>query len=80
MMPHDFNTLTDEQWEDWYRPTPQQRWAESEKLWELYLSLGGSLDAEPDPQSPFDADIPHGESTCLWAARRAYYTARPSLM
>ena len=41
------------EWADWYRLTPQQRWRESEKLWEVYLALGGSLDPEPDPQSPF---------------------------
>ncbi|MCI0376577.1 MAG: hypothetical protein L0215_03120 [Gemmataceae bacterium] len=40
-------------WYDWYRLTPQERWRVSEKLWELYLSVGGSLEPEPDPQSPF---------------------------
>ena len=45
------------EWADWYRLTPSQRWQESLKLWEVYLSLGGSLDSEPDTQSPFfDAD------------------------
>jgi hypothetical protein len=44
--------------------------AESEKLWEVYLYLGGSLDPEPDTQSPFfDSE----ESS----ARAAY--ERPSL-
>ncbi len=37
------------EWAEW----PQQRWAESMKLWQAYLSLGGSLDPDPDPQSPF---------------------------
>jgi hypothetical protein len=41
------------EWADWYRLTPLERWRESEKLWEIYLSLGGSLDPEPDTQSPF---------------------------
>ena len=45
--------LVGDEWAEWYRLTPQQRWRESEKLWEVYLSLGGSLDPEPDPQSPF---------------------------
>ena len=41
---------------EWYRLTPVQRWLESEKLWQTYLALGGSLDPEPDTQSPyFDA-------------------------
>ena len=38
---------------EWIRMTPQQRWAETEKLWTTYLALGGSLDPEPDTQSPF---------------------------
>lgn len=41
------------EWAEWYRMTPQQRWAESDKLWDTYLALGGSLDPEPDTQSPF---------------------------
>jgi hypothetical protein len=47
----------DEQWQEWYRLTPQERWRESQKLWAFYLSVGGSLDPEPDPQSPFDPDF-----------------------
>lgn len=42
-----------EEWADWYALTPQQRWEESSKLWQTYLALGGSLDPEPDTQSPF---------------------------
>jgi len=41
------------EWAEWYRLTPAQRWLESEKLWEAFLMLGGSLDPEPDTQSPF---------------------------
>ena len=41
------------EWAEWYRLTPVQRWLESEKLWQTYLTLGGSLDPEPDTQSPF---------------------------
>jgi hypothetical protein len=41
----------------WYRLTPVERWVESERLWATYLTLGGTLDPEPDTQSPFhDAD------------------------
>jgi len=47
------------EWAEWYRLTPVQRWLESEKLWQTYLALGGSLDPEPDTQSPFfDAKDP----------------------
>ena len=42
-----------DEWDEWARLTPQQRWEESAKLWATYLALGGSLDPEPDTQSPF---------------------------
>jgi hypothetical protein len=45
--------LVGEEWAEWYRLSPLERWAESEKLWQIYLALGGSLDPEPDTQSPF---------------------------
>jgi hypothetical protein len=51
--------------------TPAQRWLESGKLWESFLALGGSLDPEPDTQSPFfDAHAPrpgaaHGGQACV---------------
>ncbi len=45
--------VAEEEWVDWYRLTPLQRWLESERLWQTYLALGGSLDPEPDTQSPF---------------------------
>ena len=49
-------------WREWYRLTPLQRWQESMKIWQFYLQVGGSLDPEPDPQSPFDAFIPRGKA------------------
>ena len=45
--------LVGEEWAEWYQLTPVQRWLESQKLWQTYLTLGGSLDPEPDTQSPF---------------------------
>ena len=42
-----------EEWADWYRLTLQERFIESMKLWHIHLALGGSLEAEPDTQSPF---------------------------
>ncbi len=41
------------EWHEWYRMTPAERWAETDTLWTVYLELGGSLDPEPDTQSPF---------------------------
>ena len=39
---------------DWYSLSPSERWKESRKLWDFYISMGGSLDPEPDTQSPFN--------------------------
>ncbi|MEE9390827.1 MAG: hypothetical protein V3U91_06250 [Candidatus Aminicenantaceae bacterium] len=38
---------------DWYGMSPAERFVESQKLWGLFVSLGGSCDPEPDTQSPF---------------------------
>ncbi len=46
--------LIEDEWLDWYLLTPEQRWSETQKLWSFYLEVGGSLDTEPDSQSPFD--------------------------
>lgn len=52
---------TEDEWKARYRLTPQERWAESMKLWEFYLAMGGSLDPDYDPQSPFNDDFyPNG--------------------
>ena len=45
--------IVGEEWASWYRLSPQERWHESEKLWQVYFYLGGSLDTQPDTQSPF---------------------------
>ena len=56
--------LVGAEWAEWYRMTPAERWQESEKLWQTYLTLGGSLDPEPDTQSPFfDAKAPRKRAT-----------------
>lgn len=45
--------ICEPEWADWYRLTPRERWEESARLWHHYVAMGGSLDPEPDPQSPF---------------------------
>ena len=45
--------LVGEEWAEWYLLTPIERWQQSSILWQTYLALGGSLDPEPDTQSPF---------------------------
>ena len=45
--------LVGEEWASWYKMTPIERWQASSNLWQTYLTLGGSLDPEPDTQSPF---------------------------
>ncbi len=47
------------EWAEWYLMTPQQRWLATLELWRTYLIVGGSLDPEPNTQSPFfDANQP----------------------
>jgi hypothetical protein len=46
---------------EWYFLSPQERWQESLRLWETFRLLGGSLDREPDSQSPFDFSRETGE-------------------
>jgi len=41
------------EWAEWYRLSPEERWQYSCLLWHEYIALGGSLDPEPDTQSPF---------------------------
>jgi len=49
----DMNDIAGEEWASWYMLSPQQRLEESSRLWQTYLELGGTLDPEPDSQSPF---------------------------
>lgn len=49
----DLSLFLNEEEAEWAKLTPQQRYIESCKLWSTYLALGGSLDPEPDSQSPF---------------------------
>ena len=49
----DIHDFCDPEWAEWYLMTPEERWRETERLWEIYLTLGGTLDPEPDTQSPF---------------------------
>ena len=51
--------ICDDEWAEWYLLSPRERWAKSQALWAAFLMLEGSLDAEPDTQSPFyDPDLP----------------------
>ena len=55
----EIDEICEPEWADWYRLTPLQRLYASQELRETYLAMGGSLDPEPDTQSPFfDADTP----------------------
>src|SRR4051812_16416268 len=62
----DSGDLDNSEWAEWYLLTPQERWRETERLWQFYLSVGGSLDPEPDSQTPFHfADDSDDESARL---------------
>ena len=41
------------EWAAWTRMTPQERWQASRSLLQHYLNMGGSLEPDADPQSPF---------------------------
>jgi hypothetical protein len=68
--------LVGSEWAEWYGLTPAERWRESGKLWASFLALGGSLDPEPDTQSPFfdararRAIAAHGRSSVRVIRRR----------
>ena len=38
---------------EWLQMKPDERLLETTKLWAIYKLMGGNLDPEPDPQSPF---------------------------
>ena len=68
----DEEQFTEPEWLEWYALTPQQRWAESEKLWVHYMAIGGRLDPEPDTQSPFfDPNTSGEEPGHGWAGLHA---------
>ncbi len=48
-----YEDLPDE-WKEWLDLTPLERFRQSEILFAQYLAMGGSLDPDPDPTSPFD--------------------------
>ena len=53
-----FEELPDE-WKEWIDLSPMERFRQSEKLFAQYLAMGGSLDPDPDPTSPFyDPEAP----------------------
>lgn len=67
--------IVEEEWQEWYRLTPAERWRETQKLWEFFLLSGGSLNSEPDSQSPFDPlyaqrQSPADGGTSMRAVRR----------
>ena len=33
------NDREDDEWQAWYRLTPQERWRETQKLWAFYLAV-----------------------------------------
>ena len=68
--------MQSEEWAEWYLLTPEQRWRETGKLWDLYLIFGGTLDPEPDSESPFDdlfekGEIPPHRGTGMHIIRRS---------
>lgn len=65
----------EDSWREWYRMAPLERWHESMKLWQWYLQVGGTLDPEPDTQSPFDAFQPRGTPSAYGGQACVFYGA-----
>jgi len=42
-----------EEWQEWLDLSPLERFRQSEALLAQYLAMGGTLDPDPDPTSPF---------------------------
>jgi hypothetical protein len=48
---------TQEEWDAWQRLTPQERFCKAAEFLRQYLAMGGSLEPDYDPQSPFNDDF-----------------------
>jgi len=66
-----FDELSDE-WIEWIALTPLERWRESQKLFATYLAQGGTLDSDPDPDSPFYFRK-HGVQTLLMGGQACVF-------
>ena len=62
-----YEQLPDE-WKEWLSLSPLERFARGEQMLVEYIAMGGSLDPDPDPTSPFDIpeewrpDLAHGRA------------------
>jgi hypothetical protein len=62
-----YDQLPDE-WKEWMSLSPLERFTRGEQMLVEYIAMGGSLDPDPDPTSPFDVpeawrpDVAHGRS------------------
>jgi hypothetical protein len=41
------------EWQEWAELTPLERFRQSEAIFAEYVLMGGDLDPDPDPTSPF---------------------------
>ncbi len=53
-MEFEFLENSNDETTDWYKLSPAERFEESQKLWEIFILMGGDLDPEFDSQSPFN--------------------------
>jgi hypothetical protein len=66
-----------EEWQDRIDWTPMERFRRSEVMFAEYLAMGGSLDPDPDPSSPFyfpedwRPGVAHGRAGLLIVRRGA---------
>ena len=43
------SSMIEEEALDWYSMSPEERFIESQKLWEVFILFGGNYDPEPFP-------------------------------
>ncbi|GLC28310.1 hypothetical protein rosag_48230 [Roseisolibacter agri] len=64
----DWARIYGEEFADWMRLTPSQRWRESCRLWDTFYALGGRLDNDPTPGAGPDGV---GHDAAAWRPRPA---------
>ena len=52
IQPADVEAIYGEEWAEWMRMSPSQRWVASNRLWDTFTTLGGRLSDDADSDGP----------------------------
>lgn len=69
-----YEKLPDE-WKEWVDLTPLERFRRSQKIFTQYLAMGGSLDTDFAPTSPFDFPETSGAGLLMGGQACVFYGA-----